>query len=116
MDPPEECSVILGPVYNCAHTGIRCCTGPWCHSLQVCICPAATKGAGHLDMSRWDMSIDVQVGRLRVIALVRFLNQLIWFAKQLNLSQKAIESAKRSAQEQATAAVTAVSHFSCTFV
>ena len=55
------------------------------------------------------MSIGVQVGQLRVIALVRFVNQLVWFAKQLNLSQKAIESAKKSAQDQATAAVTAVS-------
>ena len=60
-------------------------------------------------MSKCDLSVDARVGRVRVVALFVFINRLLGFAKQLNVSKNAIESAKKSAQEGATAAITAVS-------
>ena len=70
---------------------------------------SATKGDGYLDMSKCDLSIDAQIGCIKMVVLFLFINKLVDFAKQFNISKKTIESAKKSAQEGATAAISAVS-------
>ena len=60
-------------------------------------------------MSKSDLSVRVELGHFRILALFLFVNRVLNFAKQFNVSRKAIESAKKSAQESATAAVSAVS-------
>ena len=69
----------------------------------------ATKGAGYMDMNKCDLSVEARVGQLRVVALFLFINRLLGYFKQFDVSKKAIESAKKSAQERATAAMSAVS-------
>lgn len=69
----------------------------------------ATKGAGYMDMNKCDLSVEARVGQLRVVALFLFINRLLGYFKQFDVSKKAIESAKKSAQEGATAAMSAVS-------
>jgi len=62
-----------------------------------------------MDMSKCDLSVDARVGQLRVVALFLFINRLLAFFEELDLSKKAIKNAKKSAQEGATAAMSAVS-------
>ena len=69
----------------------------------------ATKGAGYMDTNKCDLSVEARVGQLRVVALFLFVNRLLGYLKQFDVSKKAIESAKKSAQERATAAMSAVS-------
>ena len=69
----------------------------------------ATKGDGKMDMDKCDLSVEARVGQLRVVALFLFINRLLAYFKQFDVSKKAIESAKKSAQERATAAMSAVS-------
>jgi len=57
-----------------------------------------------MDMSKCDLSVDARVGQLRVVALFLFINRLLASFKELDFSKKAIENAKTSAQEGATAA------------
>ena len=64
-----------------------------------------------MDMSKCDLSVDARVGQLRVVALFLFINRLLAYFKKLDFSKKAIESAKKSAQEGATTAMSAVSSF-----
>lgn len=78
-------------------------------SLQVVLYTSATKGEGYTDMSKCDLSVEASIGQLKIVALFLLINRLLGFAKQLDVSKKAIESAKKSAQENATAAVAAVS-------
>ena len=70
---------------------------------------AAAKGSSDQDMNQCDLSVGAQVGRIRVAVLFLFINRLLCFVKQFEVSRKTIESAKKSAQESATAAVSAVS-------
>ncbi len=49
------------------------------------------------------------MGQLRLVLLTLFVSKLTEFLKQLQLSQEAIDRAKKSAQERATAAMTTVS-------
>lgn len=60
-------------------------------------------------MSVCDVSVEASVGQLRLVFLALFVSKLTQFLKELELSQAAIDRAKRSAQESATAAMTAVS-------
>ena len=60
-------------------------------------------------MSKCDLSVDASVGQLRLVLLFLFVNKLTSYLKQFEVSQRAIDRAKRSAQESASAAVTAVS-------
>jgi len=76
---------------------------------QVTLYSNATKGDGYMDMSKCDLSVDARVGQLQVVALFLFINRLLAFFKELDFSKKAIENAKKSAQEGATAAMSAVS-------
>lgn len=62
-----------------------------------------------MDMDKCDLSVEARVGQLRVVALFLFINRLLAYFKQFDVSKKAIESAKKSAQERATAAMSAVS-------
>ena len=62
-----------------------------------------------MDMNKCDLSVEARVGQLRVVALFLFINRLLGYFKQFDVSKKAIESAKKSAQERATAAMSAVS-------
>ena len=72
--------------------------------------PKATKTAqGLLDMDKHDLSVTATLGQVKIVILFLFINRLLSYLKQLNVSEDAIESAKKSAQEGASAAVTAVS-------
>ena len=72
--------------------------------------PKATKSSeGFHDMSKCDLSIEASVGQLRITVLFLFVNRLLIYLKRFEVSQDTIESAKRSAQEGASAAVSAVS-------
>ena len=62
-----------------------------------------------MDTNKCDLSVEARVGQLRVVALFLFVNRLLGYLKQFDVSKKAIESAKKSAQERATAAMSAVS-------
>lgn len=81
---------------------------------QIGVYPKATKTQeGYLDMSKSDLSVEASFGRLRVAVLFLFVNRLLAYLKRFDVSKKTIESAKKSAQESASAAVTAVSLDSC---
>ena len=67
------------------------------------------KGDSRQDVNQWDLSVGVRVGCIRVVVVFLFINRLLDYVKQFNVSRKTIESAKKSAQESATAAVSAVS-------
>ena len=74
------------------------------------VCPKATKTVqGLLDMDKHDLSVTATLGQVKIVVLFLFINRLLSYLKQLNVSEDAIESAKKSAQEGASAAVTAVS-------
>ena len=67
------------------------------------------KSDSRQDVNQWDLSVGVRVGCIRTVVLFLFVNRLLDYVKQFNVSRKTIESAKKSAQESATAAVSAVS-------
>lgn len=72
--------------------------------------PKATKTAqGLLDMTKHDLSVTATLGQVKIVVLFLFINRLLGYLKHFNVSEDAIESAKKSAQEGASAAVTAVS-------
>lgn len=90
------------------------------HSLyitQVSVYPEATKtDEGYLDTNQCDISVVASLGQLRLVILYLFISKMSNFLKQLQLSQNAIEQAKKSAQQSASAAVTAVSLIGSLFV
>ena len=74
--------------------------------------PKATKTAqGLLDMTKHDLSVSATLGQIKIVVLFLFINRLLSYLKQFNVSKDAIESARKSAQEGASAAVTAVSQY-----
>ena len=62
-----------------------------------------------MDTSECDLSVDARVGQLQVVVPFFFINRLLAFFKELDFSKKSIKNAKKSAQEGANAAMSAVS-------
>lgn len=60
-------------------------------------------------MTKHDLSVAAALGQVKIVVLFLFINRLLSYLKQFNVSEDAIESARKSAQEGASAAVTAVS-------
>ena len=60
-------------------------------------------------MSKHDLSVEATLGQVKIVVLFLFINRLLAYLKQFNVSEDTIESARRSAQEGASVAVTAVS-------
>ena len=88
-------------------TTIKCIL---CLPCQVGVYPKATKTShGLLDMSKHDLGVTATVGQVKIVVLFLFINRLLSYLKQFNVSEDTIESARKSAQEGASAAVTAVS-------
>ena len=80
------------------------------NNMQVGVYPNATKtGEGRLDMTKHDLSVEASLGQVKIVVLFLFINRLVSYLKQFNVSRDAIASARKSAQEGASAAVTAVS-------
>ena len=80
------------------------------NNIQVGVYPNATKTAdGQLDMTKHDLSVEASLGQVKIVVLFLFINRLLGYLKQFNVSEDAIASARKSAQEGASAAVTAVS-------
>ena len=77
---------------------------------QVSVYPNATKTAqGVLDMTKHGLGVKAELGPVKIVVLFLFINRLLGYLKQFNVSEDAIQSAKKSAQKGASAAVTAVS-------
>ena len=75
--------------------------------MQVGVYPKATKtDEGRLDMTKHDLSVEASLGQVKIVLLFLFINRLVSYLKQFD---DAIASARKSAQEGASAAVTAVS-------
>ena len=75
--------------------------------LQITVYSGTTKNS--LDVTRYDLSVSASLAQLRITILFLFINKMLDFLKRFNLSKDTIESAKKSAQDGASAAVTAVS-------
>ncbi|XP_064396100.1 intermembrane lipid transfer protein VPS13C-like isoform X3 [Halichondria panicea] len=76
---------------------------------KIGIYPQATKSLeGYLDTNQCDVSVEASVGQLRLVLLFLFVSKITNFLKELQVSQEAIDRAKKSAQESATAAINAV--------
>ena len=81
------------------------------NNMQIGMYPNATKTSeSQLDMTKHDLSVEASLGQVKIVVLFLFINRLVSYLKQF-MSEDAITSAKKSAQEGVSAAVTTVSFF-----
>ena len=65
--------------------------------------------SGALDVTKHDLSVFASFAQLRVIFVFLFVSRMLIYLNRFGLSKEAIKSAKKSARDSASAAVSAVS-------